>query len=91
MTTKRIGFLDKHLPISYSKIVEAIPAMVAVYNINTGKYLYVNSAIKQLLGYEPQEFLEKGVRFVYNLVHPDDIPKIVEDNKNVLNNEKKKE
>lgn len=65
-------------------IVDAVPALVAVYNINTGDYLYVSKAIKRLLGYSDDEFIKGGFPFIASLVHPDDMPRIMEENNTAL-------
>lgn len=61
-----------------------IPGMIALYNINSGKYVYVNPAIKKILGYSPDDFMKKGMEFVASLVHPDDFPMIIEKNQAAL-------
>lgn len=61
-------------------ICERMPGMVAVYNIRTGRYIYVNEAVKKLLGYQPADFLRGGISFVSSLVHPDDIADITRKN-----------
>lgn len=72
-------------------LVELMPAMVGLYNINTGKYIYVNKEIIRMLGYSPAEFIKKGIKFVASLVHPDDLIRITEQNRAALDsaNEKK--
>src|SRR3982751_2067274 len=67
------------------KVADSSPGMIAVYDIKTGEYLYVNSAIRKILGYEPEDFLRGGFEFVVKLVHPDDLSKIVEKNTEALN------
>ncbi len=74
---------------SFREILDSVPVMIAVYNIKSGKYVYVNNAIKRLLGYKPSAFTKGGFSFVSSLVHPDDIPRIMEENKAVLDKTKK--
>jgi PAS domain S-box-containing protein len=64
----------------YSKV----PAMIAVYNINSGEYIYVNESVTQLLGYSPDEFIKGGLSFVSSLVHPDDMQTIIAGNTSAL-------
>ncbi|MBX4187118.1 MAG: EAL domain-containing protein [Candidatus Doudnabacteria bacterium] len=66
------------------KVADSSPGMIAVYNIKTGEYLYVNSAIRKILGYEPEEFTRGGYNFVISLLHPDDLPSIGEKNGEAL-------
>lgn len=66
------------------EITERIPGMIAVYSIVTGKYIYVNTAIKNLLGYTPSDFINGGIQFVTSLVHPDDLQPIMQKNQRAL-------
>lgn len=66
------------------KICDHMPAMVAVYNVHSGQYIYVNHAVKNLLGYTPHEFISGGLPFVASLVHPTDLPKIMLKNQRAL-------
>lgn len=68
----------------HSAITEQVPGLVAVYNIQTGQYLYVNNALKKILGYEPNEFIKGGLNFAAGLVHPDDAGQIMEKNRQAL-------
>lgn len=51
--------------------------MIAAYNINTGKYLFINRAIETILGYTQAEVMEKGVPFFVSIMHPDDIGELM--------------
>ena len=64
-----------------SKIAELTPSILASYNIHTGKYQFVNKALQSVLGYDPAEALEKGVGFFMNIIHPDDLPGLIEKNR----------
>jgi PAS domain S-box-containing protein len=66
------------------KITELVPGLVAVYNLRTGQYLYVNDAITKILGYAKEEWLAKGLPFVSRLVHPADIAGIMTKNNEAL-------
>jgi PAS domain S-box-containing protein len=61
-------------------ILASIPALVAVYSIATGHYVYVNEAIERVLGYTPEEFLRGGIAFAVSLVHPDDVAALLAEN-----------
>jgi PAS domain S-box-containing protein len=65
-------------------IYSKVPAMIVVYNINTGEYIYVNESVVQLLGYAPSSFLHGGMSFAASLVHPDDVAKIMQANAEAL-------
>ena len=66
------------------KIADAAPAIIASYNIKTGRYVFVNNSIKTLLGYEPSTIFEKGIEFFTSIVHPDDLDRIMEENSKAL-------
>jgi PAS domain S-box-containing protein len=66
------------------RLTNATPALVALYNIHTGKYIFVNDGVKRLLGYKPTDFTKKGLPFVISLVHPDDLPIIMAKNTEAL-------
>jgi PAS domain S-box-containing protein len=65
-------------------IVDHIPGLVAVYNIHTGKYIYINDSLQKILGYDKKVWLKKGVGFVSSLIHPDDIKPIMQQNAKAL-------
>jgi PAS domain S-box-containing protein len=64
------------------QVVQLVPALIAVYNIKTGEYLFASDSVKKILGYTKEEFMGGGISFVSSLVHPEDSPKIY--NQNVL-------
>ncbi|MDF2460756.1 MAG: domain S-box protein [Candidatus Saccharibacteria bacterium] len=66
------------------RIADAVPALVALYDIKTAEYLYVNRAVKKLLGYTEQQFIEGGLAFAVGIVHPDDIQRLLAENQAVL-------
>lgn len=70
--------------ISLERLSDRIPAMIALYSLATGKYKYVSKAITKLLGYKPIDFTSRGLNFVVSLVHPDDLPVIMEKNEAAL-------
>jgi hypothetical protein len=68
------------------KITDLTPSLIAVYNIQTGKYLFMNRAIESLLGYKKEEVLDGGLSFFVGIVHPDDLTRIQEENDRALEN-----
>lgn len=66
------------------EVYTKVPAMIAVYSVKTGEYIYVNESVSQLLGYKPDDFIEGGTQFVAGLVHPDDAPRIMASNAKAL-------
>lgn len=67
-----------------SKIVDLSPNIVAVYNLQTGKYIFINHALKPILGYDPSDWLEKGIEYVLKKVHPDDLKRILKENQEAI-------
>jgi PAS domain S-box-containing protein len=66
------------------KIADATPSIIASYNVNTGRYVFVSEGLKKLLGYAPEQPLQQGVAFFVGLVHPDDLALITEKNAQAL-------
>lgn len=56
-----------------ASIADYIPGLVAVYNIKTEQYLYVNKYVTKILGYQPEDFINGGLQFTWSLVHPEDV------------------
>src|SRR3989344_1009934 len=71
------------------QVTDLTPNLVAVYNIQTGRYIFINKSLKSLLGYEVDEWLEKGVKFVMSKVHPDDLFRLMQQNQKALDEDKK--
>ena len=66
------------------QITNLVPALIAVYNIHTGKYTYINDSISKILGYRKEDWLKKDASYVASFVHPDDIPIIMSQNQKAL-------
>jgi PAS domain S-box-containing protein len=66
------------------KITDITPSIIAVYNIQDGSYLFINDAVRKLLGYPASRILAEGAAFVITLVHPDDLAPLQEKNNAVL-------
>lgn len=79
-----IALASRENPHFFEKVANTVPGIVVVYNINSGEYMYVNDAVKKILGYSPRDFLSGGLPFVTSLVHPDDIPEIIKKNNAAL-------
>lgn len=66
------------------QITNVTPGLITVYNVKSGQYIYVNGAITPLLGFSKGDLLEKGVSFVADRIHPDDLPGLMEENADAL-------
>jgi PAS domain S-box-containing protein len=66
--------------IFINKIADAAPAIIASYNIQTGELAYVSKGLQKMLGYNPDHAREAGLPFFSEIVHPDDLPRILQQN-----------
>ena len=66
------------------KITDATPSIIASYNVNTGKYVFISEGLQKLLGYDIEEGMKKGVEFFISIVHPDDLAMLEEKNAAVM-------
>ncbi|PSR56824.1 hypothetical protein AHMF7605_26665 [Adhaeribacter arboris] len=48
------------------------PCITWVFDLRTKKYVFVSSNIQRLLGYEPKEWMQGGMKFAKDRVHPED-------------------
>jgi PAS domain S-box-containing protein len=55
------------------KITDATPSIIASYNVNTGNYTFISEGVQKLLGYDPNEIMQKGIAFLLEIIHPDDV------------------
>ncbi len=62
------------------KIADVSPCVITVYNVNSGKYIFLNNGLYTLLGYTADEFYKEGRNLFYKLVHSDDVDLIKEKN-----------
>ncbi len=53
-------------------ILEAMLEIVFLYDIPTGKLIYINNQIKSILGYDPEEIINKKTSVLSDLIHPED-------------------
>lgn len=59
------------------KITDAIPSIIATYNVHTGQYLFVSEGLRTLLGYAPDQVLTQGMPFFEEIIHPEDVEDIL--------------
>ncbi len=65
-------------------LADRMPSLVVMYNITNGRYHYVNKSITKLLGYLPEDFVNGGMEFAISIVHPEDLPIIMDKNQKAL-------
>lgn len=66
------------------KITDATPSVIASYNINTGRYVFISEGLEKLLGYPTSEVMSRGVEFFMEIIHPDDLLPVTEKNAKAL-------
>jgi len=64
-----------------TKLTDATPSIITLYNLRTKKYLYVSAGLQKLLGYNPSEIITNGTTFVSSIIHPGDLAAIINKNK----------
>ena len=72
------------------KITDLTPSLIAVYNIHTEKFIFMNRAVESLLGYNREFVLKEGMDFFKAIIHPDDLSRIQKENSLALENANKK-
>lgn len=55
-------------------------------DLETGEYNYVSPQIERQLGYPVEYIIEEGQSFILNRIHPDDVPKVQQDLKEIEEN-----
>jgi signal transduction histidine kinase len=66
------------------KVTDLTPSLITVYNIKTGQYLFLNQALDTLLGYDPKLALTQGIEFFIGIIHPEDLPRVLDENNDAL-------
>jgi two-component system, chemotaxis family, CheB/CheR fusion protein len=63
------------------KITCSIPGIIYLYDIAKDELLYSNQQVEIVFGYSKREIRKMGSKIVQKLLHPDDLPKLAEQNK----------
>ena len=58
-------------------ILKTIPNFLYIYDLVENKNIYANEAVIAILGYTPEELQDLGTDAVANLIHPEDMPKLI--------------
>jgi PAS domain S-box-containing protein len=66
------------------KITDAAPSIIASYNVNTNKYVFISGGLKKLLGYSTKDVMDQGTAFFVSLIHPDDLEELQQKNAEAL-------
>jgi PAS domain S-box-containing protein len=81
---KKIEKEHREKELFIEKITELTPSVIAVYHIKTGRYLFINQAIQYVMGYHPEKAMEKGTVFFMEIMHPDDLQRILAENQRAI-------
>jgi len=71
---KKIDLELKHSEERFKSLVHNISDIITLLDA-TGKVLYQSSSIKQIMGYEENDLLNRNI---FELVHPDDVKKVAD-------------
>ncbi|MEQ9622721.1 PAS domain S-box protein [Coleofasciculus chthonoplastes] len=58
------------------KIINASPQLLYLFDPTAGTDLYINRQSLDILGYNPEEIIRRGMEFFLDVLHPDDLPLI---------------
>lgn len=58
------------------KIVEAVPSIVYIFDLEEERHIYANREVWSVLGYTSEEVADLDGAFFPTLLHPDDVPKV---------------
>ena len=65
------------LPSSWTLLLDKLPGLIAIREIDSGSCIYISPNVKQLLGYSAPAFMRKSNLSVNPLIHPDDVPTVL--------------
>ena len=60
------------------QIADATPTILYLYDLLENRNIYSNQHLNDILGYLPEEVQKMGPDFLRNLIHPEDWPRVVE-------------
>ena len=69
-----------HSRHQFEKIASTTPDLVYVFDLVEERNIYVNEGIQRVLGYSQAQIASLGSSLIASLIHPDDIPGVIEGN-----------
>ena len=60
------------------RVADTSPAILYVYDMLEGRYVYANHQVQKILGYSVEEFFGMAPFFITDLAHPEDAPLMTE-------------
>ncbi len=73
--------VDKELTDSekfLEQIAQSVPNIIYLYDLKERKNVYVNREIAHTLGYDSDDIRKMGSNVIATLVHPEDLPKVID-------------
>lgn len=67
------------------QITDSSPGIIHIFDLEKQCVSYVNRSVRELLGYTPDEILEKEENIMSSMVHPDDIKRMQKHYQNFAN------
>jgi len=64
--------------VMLSQVAESCLVLIYIYELVQYRNVFVNAEITTVLGYTPQEIQVMGDRLFINLIHPDDLPTVMQ-------------
>jgi len=61
-----------------NSVLNSTPNLIYVYDLINKKNIYCNRETVDFLGYTPEQIKEMGGDLFINIMHPDDVPKVIE-------------
>lgn len=60
------------------RMSQALPNIIYIYDLDTRRNIYSNHRILDVLGYTPEQIQEGGEEWIWDTVHPDDRPMLLD-------------
>ena len=78
--------MDKtQTPKKAESFLSKSPCILGIYDNSIKKYVYVNENVFKILGYTPKQFMAMGEEQNNSIIHPMDLPLVIEKNDIILN------
>ena len=60
---------------AFSAVLNHSPCVNSIIDLRRQQFDFISSNTEEILGYESSHFMEKGLAFCNEIIHPDDLPK----------------
>ncbi len=75
---KKVELALKESQYFVQRIAEASPDILYIYDLHRKRNVYVNREIARLIGYSAQEIQDMGNELFINIMHPDDLIRVID-------------